>query len=639
MKKMSFNKMILLLSLILTLRSFLPNMLYAATLTETTPSGIPYDDLGKEIEKYIEAHKDVCASVSVAVFKNNETLFSTQYGFMNIEKQIPVNEETVYEWGSISKLLIWTSVMQLYEQGKIDLNKDIREYLPDNFLTKLSYDEPITMLHLMNHSAGWQETTYALEVSSIDEIVDLETALRNTEPPQVNKPGTVTAYSNWGAALAALIVQEVSGENYVDYVHKHILEPLGMNQTSIAADYSDNQWVQEQRKLLNCYWITDTYRENLGDGISYILLYPAGAATGTLKDLMTFAKAFVPKEGEKSPLFQKKETLERMKETSAFYGDTDIPRVCHGFLTLQYTKDIMGHPGNTNGFTSTLMFEPESGLGVVIMSNQLGETVFNYGILSLIFGDYGNHQRVLDNPVLLKNDISGIYTSCRSYEKGFASIYKYIGGLLPLSKTEDENIYKLSLGKGKVIRIADHQYIMDNENALRYLMVETKNSDGHTVLQMMGCVDMVKEDPLSFGVKMISILLFFIIILISIFKILFKGLFFVIRKIGRKEESISHKKLHRIYIIMTIENAIVAFTFYYLILAPVTWTRLSVMIQCMVLAIAVVISLINTVIMIKQWDKKNLTKPSKRRYIATVVESCYISLFIIYWQLFNFWSC
>lgn len=90
---------------------------------------------------------------------------------------------------------------------------------------------------------------------------------------------------------------------------------------------------------------------------------------------------------------------------------------------------------------------------------------------------------------------------------------------------------------------------------------------------------------------------------------------------------------------MTIENAIVAFTFYYLILAPVTWTRLSVMIQCMVLAIAVVISLINTVIMIKQWDKKNLTKPSKRRYIATVVESCYISLFIIYWQLFNFWSC
>jgi CubicO group peptidase (beta-lactamase class C family) len=70
--------------------------------------------------------------------------------------------------------------MQLYEQGKIDLEKDIREYLPEGFLSKFSYDEPITMINLMNHNAGWQETTYDVGVKDTSDIVNLETALHMT---------------------------------------------------------------------------------------------------------------------------------------------------------------------------------------------------------------------------------------------------------------------------------------------------------------------------------------------------------------------------------------------------------------------------------------------------------------------------
>lgn len=169
-----------------------------------TPSGIPYDRLQAEIDQFIEARKEGCASVSVAVFKNDQTLYSRQYGFTDMAHQVPVDEDTVYEWGSVSKLMVWTSVMQLYEQGEIDLKKDIREYLPEGFLSKLSYDEPITMINLMNHNAGWQETTYDVEVKDASEIVDLETALYRTQPPQIYKPGEVTAYSNWGTALGSI---------------------------------------------------------------------------------------------------------------------------------------------------------------------------------------------------------------------------------------------------------------------------------------------------------------------------------------------------------------------------------------------------------------------------------------------------
>ena len=117
-----------------------------------------------------------------------------------------------------------------------------------------------------------------------------------------------------------------------------------MDHTSVAADFSDNTWVMEQRKKLNCYRIMEDIYEDYGTSISYILLYPAGSVTGTLSDFTQFAKAFVPKEGEKSPLFEDPKTLRIMKEATSFYGDSDIARNCHGFWTLQY-KQIMKMAG------------------------------------------------------------------------------------------------------------------------------------------------------------------------------------------------------------------------------------------------------------------------------------------------------
>ena len=92
----------------------------------------------------------------------------------------------------------------------------------------------------------------------------LEEALRNTEPAQTYRPGEVASYSNWAAALAGLIVQRVSGMDYIDYVHKNILEPLGMEHTSVGPDLTDNPWVREQRLKMNCYEVSthDGYEEN-----------------------------------------------------------------------------------------------------------------------------------------------------------------------------------------------------------------------------------------------------------------------------------------------------------------------------------------------------------------------------------------
>lgn len=127
----------------------------------------------------------------------------------------------MYEWGSISKLMVWVSVMQLVEEGKIDLKADIQRYLPEDFITNLRFDKPITMIDLMNHQAGFQDT-YFIQTPHKSELTSLEATLRTRQPKQVYAPVEHTAYSNWGAALAAYIVQRVSGMDYVSYVHDHI---------------------------------------------------------------------------------------------------------------------------------------------------------------------------------------------------------------------------------------------------------------------------------------------------------------------------------------------------------------------------------------------------------------------------------
>lgn len=155
---------------------------FAAENSEQTPSGIAYSDLKKQMEDYIEVRKETTSSVSVTVFDKTDDIASVIYGDANTKDNIKADKDTVYEWGSISKMLVWTSVMQLYEQGKIDLNADIRNYLPEGFLSNLSYKEPITMLHLMNHTAGFQETVWDVEVTDREKIISLKAALLSTAP-------------------------------------------------------------------------------------------------------------------------------------------------------------------------------------------------------------------------------------------------------------------------------------------------------------------------------------------------------------------------------------------------------------------------------------------------------------------------
>lgn len=372
------------------------------------PSGSNSEDIGAQIEAYVEEHEEITAGMSVSVFHGQETLYTGYFGYADKEQGIPLTEESVVEWGSATKLFVWVSVMQLWEQGKLDLEKDVREYLPESFQDIFTYDTPITMLHLMNHNAGFQEVYADLFIKEAKDILPLEEALLSHVPPQIFEPGTVAAYSNWGCALAGFVVEEVSGMSFADYVHENIFKPLGMEHSALAADLSDNPWVQEKRKELQCYMPDGTL---IPDCFYYIGLYPAGMCTSTLLDFETFGKALL---AEDTPLFAKEETRQVLFTPSAYSGNTKVPSNYHGFWVLPYGVEVIGHGGNTAGCSSYLALNLENEIGLVVMTNQSSEGNYNGEMLELVFGKYSTEEWFPKG----REDWKGIFRPGRTIRKG-----------------------------------------------------------------------------------------------------------------------------------------------------------------------------------------------------------------------------
>ncbi len=400
---------------------------YAFAFTET---------LDEEIDELISEHEDTTAGLATIVIEDDEIIINRMVGYADIERDIKVDEDTVFEWGSSSKLLIWISVMQLVEDGLIDLDRDIRENLPQDFKTSMAYDEPITMLHLMNHSAGFDDSYTDLMLHDPVDVMTLRQALEGADIRQVFRPGDVVAYSNYGSALAAYIVEMVSGMDYREYVKKNIFGPLGMEYTSIAPQQEDNLWVKAQRDEIQGY----TTDKKLIDPNQYVIpIYPAGSVVGTADDFALFLTALLSDYGH--PLFKSRETIDKLFEPTLYFPGTDIPRIVHGFFALPARNRVYGHGGNTMAFSSSMYFDRESRLGVLVMTNQAHEEYFCLGIPEVVFGrpEFSISDESLEDSSMW----TGIYQPARMPYHGFTKIY----GLLNRVSVKHQGEYDLLSNK------------------------------------------------------------------------------------------------------------------------------------------------------------------------------------------------
>ena len=153
--------------------------------------------------------------------------------FEDVENLVPVDPaETLFRPGSISKLFTWVAVMQLVEQGKLDLDTDVNTYL-ETFQIKDTFEEPITLRHIMTHTPGFEDGGIGyLIISDADRVLPLAESMKRYQPERVNPPGAQTAYSNYATAIAGLIVANASGLSFNNYIQKYIFDPLAMNNST-----------------------------------------------------------------------------------------------------------------------------------------------------------------------------------------------------------------------------------------------------------------------------------------------------------------------------------------------------------------------------------------------------------------------
>src|SRR5262249_14368293 len=154
--------------------------------------------------------------------KDGTILLEKGYGYADVSKHTRMDpEQTMVRIGSTSKLFTWTAVMQLVEQGKLDLNRYVNDYL--DFKIPHDFGKPVTLRDLMNHRGGFEEGLKDVLRTDTRDLPSTESYLKEHPRPMLFPPGDVPAYSNYGASVAGYIVQRVSGEPYEQYVERHIL--------------------------------------------------------------------------------------------------------------------------------------------------------------------------------------------------------------------------------------------------------------------------------------------------------------------------------------------------------------------------------------------------------------------------------
>lgn len=619
-------KKILSVALVIFMLAATMQPVFAAQDSPVLPSGIAYEAIEAAVDDYVAEHTETMAALSVAIFTGDEVLLEKAYGYIDLENEIPNGTDAVFEWGSNTKILVWVSVMQLVEQGKIRLDADIREYLPEGFLRKLRFDSPITVLNLMNHTAGWQEVITDIFVADPAKVRNLESTLRMLEPEQVFAPGTTVAYSNWGAALAGYLVERVSGQTFADYVHEHIFTPLGMQHTAILPTLEDNPWVAEQRAGQKYY---TTANQPLGSSRYAIPLYPSGMATGTLADFIKFGQAFLPSDGEKSPLFAERETLDAMLSPSLYYADGATARNAHGFWIDYLGVPVLWHNGGTKGSASWFSFDPVSGTGMITLANQPGEAIFNVGLLPLVFGKYPAGEPYSPTASLSPaDDISGLYIAARTTFRGFSKPYT----LLSLMAFQSEGVGRfISPGAGfSVTLFADGKYLLDQGGLKQSLIFVNHNAEGRKILQFPGVDYLQLEDNGLTILAQLGLLLLFV--LVGVY-----ALITLIVWIFRRKKSQGITGWARLAVLLSILAVLMLYFYFTVTLFSGTAMLRDLQWAAALAGLLALVPVIYTAVLVVNWGSLNASVMQKVGLALTAAAGWIMTINVIVWETFKFW--
>ena len=291
----------------------------------------------------------------ISVVQGEDVLLKKGYGLADLETKRPMSpDETVVRIGSISKVFVATAVMQLVDQGKLDLDDDVNQHLRD-FQLDASFPEPVRVRHLLTHTGGFDDD-YFVSALSAAEVAPLGQYLATGMPPRVMPAGQVSSYSNHGMTLAGHLVEAVSGLPYDQYVREHILQPLEMRRTHYGphVDTATGYMYEDSTHKPQPY-----------------LHIKLGSWDATAMDMAHFMISHLQLGRFKDARILQESSAHAMQQQQ-FTNDSRLPGIGYAFfLDDTRGKHLVTHGGNLPSHSAYMILIPEERVGIFYAFNKV----------------------------------------------------------------------------------------------------------------------------------------------------------------------------------------------------------------------------------------------------------------------------
>ncbi len=303
------------------------------------------------------------------VVENGQVIFARGYGYADLENSTPVDpEKTMFCAGSVGKLVNWTALLQLYETGKFDLEDDLNLYLV-NLHIPGTFPEPVTFHHLLTHTPGFDDRNTAATPDTLGQLLPLDEYLAQTLPARLRPPGQVTQYSNHGAVISGLLIEDISGLPFDEYVEQNIFKPLDMSHSTFS---------QPQPESLKPYLATGYHYvngEHIAQPVRVANVMPAGMGYFSGLDMANFLVTHLQNGQFAGDRLLKAETAALMHQTH-FQNDSRLPGMAYGFIeNFKNNRRLLWHTGTSPDFHSLLVMIPEENSGFFFSMNMVDQRV------------------------------------------------------------------------------------------------------------------------------------------------------------------------------------------------------------------------------------------------------------------------
>jgi CubicO group peptidase (beta-lactamase class C family) len=423
----------------------------------------------------------------VMVMKDGQIVFAKGYGYIDVEKRIPVDPNTsLFRPGSISKLFTWVSVMQLAEQGKLDIDADVNNYLTQFKIEDTFPGQPITLRHIMTHTPGWEDGGLGyLITNDVDRIMPLAESLEKYQPDRINLPGVHTSYSNYGTALAGLIVSNISGLPFNEYLQKNIFDVLGMEHSSFEEPLPE-RLAADMAKAYSYNAGTDSYEEKNYEIISNF--GPAGAMAVSAYDMSLFARALLNGGANDNGRILQPQTLQKMLD-EGFTHDARVRGMGLGFIERRFGPegfDNFGHDGGTTIFLSHFGLSQKENFMLFSSFSGPGGGQTHQAFVSSFYDEFFPVDRpVITPPADFKeraHKYTGSYTSWRGNFTEAESLMRALGSM-KVSALPDNT---LMVGPTRYVEVEPNQFREVNGNERVAFQQDEKGHITGMVIDGMG---------------------------------------------------------------------------------------------------------------------------------------------------------